>query len=177
MNGLIGSMGKLTPDRAYAMQGAGVPDNSDGIPIGNGGSPDSWTQSDAAALRAGLYDKYDLAALVYHQRYEEGITRLISYLYVEAAGLANREKWTLCYGQQTLKRLAELAVKELLDPARYNNEAARVAYFGRFMGLSDERIWSAWTRTWRGRYQALYDILERWTGVAGSHIWHKQEET
>jgi hypothetical protein len=99
------------------------------------------------------------------------------FLYQEAAGLAHREKWPVCHGQQTVRGLSELAVVEMAEPTLYGSEPARVAFFGDHINLNGEAVWRAWEKGgWRGRYQGVYEILERYTEVAASHVYHKQRE-
>ena len=163
-------MGKLSPEHCFSLQSEQVQGPPDGLPLGEGGSHVAITQSDAAAICAGLLRKFYLANRVYVGRHASSITRLEAYLYVEAAGLAERERWSMCVGQPTLKILSQLAIGEWLDPCMFRTEAAKVAFFGKRIKVAENRVWPIWTRTWRPRYVAIYQILERWHGVAESHV-------
>jgi len=158
------------------MQSEQVQGPPDGIPIGEGGAHDAITQSDAAAICAGLRRKHYLAARVFAGRDASSITRLESELFVEVAGLAARERWTLHRGVPIMKTLSQLAVSEWLDPCMYRTEAAKVLYFGSHIKVDESRVWPMWTRTWRPRYVAIYQILQRWCDVSDSHIEWKQRE-
>ena len=169
-------MGKLSPSKTFSMQGPGVPEPPSGLPLGEGRAIDSLSQSDAAAICAGLSKRHYLAGRVLYAQDWSSCAELERYLWVEVAGLAAREKWTVCVGQETLRSLAGLAVAEIADPVRYGKEAARVAWFGRKLKMEEHKIWPIWERTWRSRYQAVYSVLERWAGVAASHVAFKQRD-
>ena len=171
-------MSKLSPSHCFSMQSEQVQGPPDGLPLGEGGSHDSMTQSDAAAICAGLMRKCYLAGRVFHGRDSSSIKRLEAELYVEAAGLAERERWTLCVGQTTLKGLSMMAVGEWLDPCYFRTEAAKVVYFGKHIKIAPSRVWPVWIRTWRPRYVAVYQILERWGSIADGHVeWRQRENT
>jgi len=163
-------MGKLSVENCFSMQSEQVQGPPDGLPMGEGAGYDAITQSDAAGMCAGLRRKCFLAARVFAGRDASSIMRLEAYLYVDAAGLASRERWTLCVGQPTLKVLSQLAIGEWLDPAMFMSEAAKVAYFGSHIRVAEHRVWPMWIRTWRPRYVAIYQILEVWHSVSESHV-------
>jgi hypothetical protein len=158
------------------MQGATVPGPPDGTPLSESRLVDAFTQMDAAATCAGLPDKYFWAGRVRYGNDYSSAAPLERYLWLEVVDLANRERWQICIGQETLRALAGLAIAEALDPCRYNSEAARVAWFGRRLNFEPEKIWASWEKTWRGRYQAIYEILERYCDVAASHVAYRQRE-
>jgi len=174
-------MARLSPSHCFSLQGEQVQGPPDGLPGGEGRDNDALSQSDAAAICAGLWRKCYLAGRVYNGRDYSSIQRLESYLYVEAAGLAADEGWKMkgFVGVPVLRALSQLAVVEMLDPAPYKGhvgEAARVAWFGSHIKVKSDRVWPMWERTWRKRYQALYQILERWVSVADGHVWHNQDD-
>lgn len=169
-------MSKLSPSRVFAMQGARVPEPPQGLPLGGSRLADSFGPSDAAAVCAGLHPKFFYAGRVYWMQDWSSCVPLEAYLWVELAGLAAKERWAICIGQETLRGLAGLAIAELADPTKYGAEPARVAWFGKRLDLEGEKIWNSWEKIWRPRYQAIYDVLLRWTDVAGSHAYFKQIE-
>ena len=158
------------------MQSEQISAPPDGLPIGGGGSFDATTQSDAAAICAGLLRKFYLANRVYTGRDASSITRLEAYLFVEVAGLANRERWPIIVGGGVLKCLSQMAIGEWLDPCMFRTEAAKVLYFGRHIKIEESRVWPVWIRTWRPKYVAVYEVLERWHGVADSHVAWRQRD-
>ena len=169
-------MGKLSHLHCFSMQAEQVQGPPDGLP-GGSTSYEAWTQADAAALCAGLRRKYWLAGRLRWGMDKTVAMELEHYLWGEVAQTAAREKWILAIGQETMRALAGLAIAEMLDPVRYRQEGFRVEWFGRRIKLSKERVFPAWERCWKWRYQgAAYAPLERWSDVCKSHIYHRQRE-
>jgi len=146
--------------------------------MGEGRSKDTLTQSDAAALCAGnLQRKCYLAGRLRWSLDLSVAAELEHYLWTEVTRTAAREKWILAIGQQTMRVLAGLAIAEMIHPVKYSHELCRVQFFGSGVKLPEDRVWKAWERTWRGRYQsAAWIPLERWTEVAASHISFRQRD-
>ena len=172
---------KITPERTFSLQTdhtAAPPDGG----VGDAPPPDTISPSDAAAICAGgLQHKCYLTARVGRMRDLTSVPELERRLYSEAIAISKRERWVNGLGDAPIKGICELAVAEMLDPATYNNEAVRVAWFGSRLGnknckrnINPNRIWPLWERVWKQRYSCLYDALERWCGVAESHVIHRQ---
>jgi hypothetical protein len=171
-------MTKIKAARVFSIQTAGTVGLPTGIPMGSGIAKDALTESDAAAICAGgLRRKHYLAARLRWCMDASTCTELSCFLHVEIAGTAARERWTLSTGVPVMKALADLAVMEMLDPVTYGQDAYRLKSFGDSIDLPINRIYPAWTRTWRGRYQeAAWMPLERWSEIAASHIAYRQRE-
>ena len=168
-------MGKLSASRCFSMQGPGTPAPPTGLPLGEGRAKDALEQCDAAAICAGLSEKCFLAGRVKWMRDYSSAPMLERYLWVETAGLAHAEGWPTCIGQSTTRILSELAVMETLEPAIYGQEGARVLFFGTKTKIHPDKVWAPWEKVgWRSRYQATWEILERWADVAASHIAYRQ---
>ena len=174
--GLWGSAVKISASRCFSMQGAGTPAPPTGLPLGEGRAKDAIEQCDAAAICAGMSKKIFLAGRVKWMQDYASAAMLERFLWVEASGLASRERWPLCIGQTTLRTLSELAVAETLDPTRFRTEAAKVLWFGNSTKIDPDKVWRSWERVWRSRYQAIYEILERWADISASHIKYRQRE-
>ena len=158
------------------MQGPGTIGPPTGLPLGGGRAKDAITPSDAAAMCIGIKRPHYLAARVRYGQDWSSCAELERWLWVEAAGIAHREKWVVCVGQETLRALAGLAVAEMADPVQYGSEPARVAWFGRRLDIEGPQIWRLWEKRWRGRFQIVYSVLDRWTEIAASSVWHNQDE-
>jgi hypothetical protein len=173
---------KITPERTFSMQTEHTPAPYNGGGMGDEPPPDTLSPSDAAAICAGgLQCKCYLTARVGRMRDLTSVRELERLLYREALSMSRREKWVNGLGKAPIRGISELAVAEMLDPATFNNEAVRVAWFGQRLrnknskrSINQDRIWPLWERCWRQRYSALYDALERWCGVAESHVIHRQ---
>jgi len=157
------------------MQGASIP-NWDGLPLGEGRARDAWDSMQAAALCAGMQRRHYVAGRVRWMQDWSAAAELESLLWFKVAEVASRENWMLCIGQKTCRFLSELAVAEMLEPAKYGFEHKRVGWFAGQVKLESNRVWPVWERTWRSRYQLAYSIIERWSEIALGHIWKKQQE-
>ena len=160
------------------MQGAGTIGPPTGLPLGGGRTVDAVTQSDAAAICAGLRKKHFLAGRVRWLQDWSSCAELERFLWVEAAGIAHRENWIVSVGPRipVLRSLSELSVAELACPREYNSDAARVAWFGDQLEMDGPKIWRAWEVRFRGYYQAIYSVVELWSDVSASHIKFKQRD-
>ena len=159
------------------MQGHKTPQYT-GDPIGSGGSKDSYTQADAAAMCAGhMHRKHWLAGRLRWLMDKTVAMELEHYLFSEVAGYAARENWVLVPKQPLMRALAGLAIAEVLFPVMYSQDVYRVEWYSRRTKIPRDRVFQSWERIWRGRYQAAaWAPLERWSEVAAEHIYFRQRE-
>lgn len=85
-------------------------------------------------------------------------TELEYLLWVEAAGLAARERWRIPKGREYVRRMSGLAIAETADPKRWKDQISRAT----FVGIGE----SEWSRTWRERYEGVFGILRDWNDDA-----------
>ncbi len=130
-------------------------------PGGVGGVPELDVAT-CAALCARLDRKYYLAARLKWCLDWTVASELEYLLWVHAAGLASHEGWRVPRGRQYLRRMAGLAIAETADPKHWSTQAARCE----FIGMDA----AAWSRRWRGRYEAIFGMLNDWSATAWYHI-------
>ena len=125
---------------------------------GTGGGPGEYDLATCAALCRGLpRSAYLSARLVWCLDWS--VANELEYLlWVEAAGLAARERWRIPKGREYVRRMSGLAIAESADPKVWKFSSQRAG----FVGVSE----SEWSRTWRPRYEAVYGILIDWTSDA-----------
>lgn len=79
-------------------------------------------------------------------------------LWVEAAGLAAKERWRVPKGKEYVRRMSGLAIAETADPKHWITQTSRAEFMG--IGVSE------WSRVWRERYEGVYGLLSDWTDDA-----------
>lgn len=148
----------MLAERLFAMQSTSAPQ----MGRSTGGTPE-WTPALAAAFCAGNMDQrwYNAARLKYALDWS-GATALEYAVWIEAAGLAAREKWKIPTGREYVRKMAGLAIAETAAPTRYNHNAIKIAWMG-----CDQ---SQWSRVWSKRYNAIFAIPNDWASEALRHV-------
>ena len=133
--------------------------------FGLGGIPEV-DQALAAALCSGLKREYYLAARLKYALDYSVARELESMLLRKGLGVSHAKKWRVPENRNYLQQMAGLAVAEMLFPLRYKQDQVRADW----VGVSK----SQFSRTWKKRYNLIYQILEDWTNCAYSHVMMRQ---
>ena len=129
---------------------------------GTGSGPGEYDLATCASLCRGMKrPPYLTARLIWCLDWSV-CNELEHLLWMEAASLAAKERWKIPKGKEYVRRMAGLAIAESADPKRWRFASQRAE----FAGISD----SEWSRTWRARYEAVYEILTDWSADAFRHI-------
>lgn len=83
-------------------------------------------------------------------------------LWMAAVDLAIDEKWRVPKGKELLRKLAGMALYELVYPGKLREHQQRAAFIGM------ERM--AYYKTWRCRYEQVYQILDGWAQEGYRHL-------
>jgi hypothetical protein len=119
---------------------------------------------------AGMPEHWYLAIRLKWAKDISGVGVIEIKLLAAARRMAQREKWRLPEGKDYLPRMVKLAVVELADPARFAKAECwrlRAAYVD--VGSSP------WYRTWRKRYEAIFQELNEWSNRGFRYIRVKQQ--
>ena len=79
-----------------------------------------------------------------------------------AVRLAVRHGWKAPAGEQRLRKLARLALRELAEPGLFVSEQMRYT----MSGISETR----WYALWKARYELIYRELNEWVNRAWRYI-------
>jgi len=127
-------------------------------------------QSTAAAMCAGMPEKWYKAARLKWSADHSNNHWLEIRLMVFASGIAGREKWRIIPGR--LRSMSRLAIEEMQYPEKLNRQEAW-RYKAGSIGVGS----SQWFKTWVGRYEAIYQELNDWANRAYSYVEDKQKLT
>lgn len=83
-------------------------------------------------------------------------------LWDAAVRMAVRHGWRVPAGEQRLRKLARLALRELAEPAVFVSEGMRY----RAVGVGK----SQWFALWKARYELIYQELSEWVNRAWRYI-------
>lgn len=155
------------PIRVMALQTEQTPSIE---PAPGGGIPEI-DQMLAAALCAGMPRRWYLAARLKWCLDWSVANELEYMLWVEAAGIAAKEKWRIPTGKYYVRKMAGLAIAEVGDPARYSRpEHWHIK--AQWLGTGK----SQWFGTWERRYNAIYEELDDWCSRAKSYLYRRQAD-
>jgi len=148
----------MLAERLFAMQSTSAPQ----LGRATGGTP-QWTPAIAAAFCAGNMDQrwYDAARLKYSLDWSTA-NALEYAVWLEAALIANREKWKIPTGREYIRKMAGLAIAEMAEPRRYRYDVIKTAWLG-----CDP---AQWTKVWGKRYNAVFAIPNDWASEALRHV-------
>lgn len=154
----------MNPARFFAIQTCKV-----SKPIGTpgGGKPDLTPDIAAHYCQNMPRHQYQSALLRWADDWS-GVSELEYLLWDEAVRLKNQERWRIekkHQGREMLRKLAGLALWEMGQPSQFRAESAWQKR-AEWMGVDK----AAWFRTWRPRYEAVYNILQDWTAEGWRHV-------
>ena len=132
-----------------------------------------------AALCKGVEDKYLFAMKLKWAGDWSGVDYLEKQLTKRIEKAAKQYKWKVPENSDILARLSQLAIIELayglgnrpnqedLSKRKYRRAVLRLKAINSHPYKISP---SAWSRTWSGRYETVYNILESWVGIAHGEI-------
>lgn len=161
-------VGYINPLRVLAMVGAKA---SDMQSVGHATSGNRVTPSYAAALLAGIPDHCLHASMIKWAGAMGYWLPMERKLWMRAVDMSVAGKWRLIKELQgekmgVLRGMARLAIAEHVRPQEFKTDADR----RRYIGIEKD----AWSRTWKVRYEAIYQIFDEWAAVAYRQIQRNQ---
>ncbi|MCG7985051.1 MAG: hypothetical protein JAY90_20155 [Candidatus Thiodiazotropha lotti] len=99
-----------------------------------------------------------------HEQHDFLMYRLI----IAAADIASEEQWRLPKGKEYLRKMSEIALKEVIEPGRWKDGTRKAEY----MGMDK----STFYKTWRKRYESIYQVLDGWAQDGYRYVQRKNIE-
>ncbi|MCG7931947.1 MAG: hypothetical protein N0E44_18090 [Candidatus Thiodiazotropha lotti] len=93
---------------------------------------------------------------------------LMYRLWIASADIAADNGWRIPKGQEYLRKMSEIALLEVRDPGKWREDKAKAKY----MGMDK----STFYKTWRKRYESIYQVLDGWAQEGYRYVQRKNTE-
>lgn len=125
-------------------------------------------QATAAAMCHGMPQLPFKAVLYKWAGVDEHQKFLMYRLWIAAVDIAAEEGWRIPKGREYLRKMSEIALKEVRDPGQWREDQAKAKY----MGMDK----STFYKTWRKRYESIYQVLDGWAQEGYRYVQRRNTE-